>query len=147
MAIKNWTRIKSVLVKNFVFFSEILLQMFRRIPWVFRFISVIFVKFPGQNWIFPPGNLATKMCKILNFILELKFFLENSRNSLSNSCKKAESIGKNIFLNIHQKFHEFSGKQNLPGIGEKKTRTFLLGPSEPNFIVKSTRVLSTLFNA
>ena len=34
--------------------------------------------------------------------------------------KKADSIGKNIFLKIHQKFHEFCGKKNQPEIRKKK---------------------------
>ena len=46
---------------------------------------------------------------------------------MSKILAEAEIIGKNIFLKIHQKFHEYSGKQNQPGIREKKTRKFLLG--------------------
>ena len=66
-------------------------------------------------------------CEITWIHPRTKFTIENIRNSLSNSMKKADIIGKNIFLIIHQRFHEFSGKQNQPGITKKKTQKFLLG--------------------
>ena len=111
-------------VKNFGFFFSKFLQSFRQIPWIFKFISPIFLKFLGQNSIFPPGILVTKICKNLDFIPEQKSILENSRNSLIKQMKKADSIGKNIFLKIHQKFHEFSGKKNQPGIRKKRPDNF-----------------------
>ena len=46
--------------------------------------------------------------------------------------KKTNIMGKNIFLKIHQKLHEFSGIKNQPGIRKKKTRKFLLGKRGSN---------------
>ena len=103
--------IKITLVKTSGFFFGKFLQSIRKILWVFRFISALFVKFLGENCIFPPGNLVWSMYKILDFKPNKNFILENSRNSLSKSMKKADSIGKNIYLKIYQKFHEFSTKQ------------------------------------
>ena len=114
------------LVKIFGFYFGKFLQSLRQIPWVLRFISAIFVKFLGQNCIFQPGNLDRNMCKILDFIPEQKFILENSTNSLSKSMKKPTSFQKIFPWKSIKKFREFSGKKNQSGIRKKKTRKLLL---------------------
>ena len=69
--------------------------------------------------------LCSKILK--NIQMWKKFILENSRNSLSKSTKKAGSIWLIFFMIILHNFHEFSRSKNQPGIRKKNTRKFLLG--------------------
>jgi hypothetical protein len=73
----------------------------RQIPWVFRFISEIFIFLHGNYLDFIPGQ---------------KFILENSRNSLKKQVHEKSRQ--------HQKFHEFSGMENPPGIWKQKDPKF-----------------------